>query len=75
MPRVKHTQKKVRLNLDLNATVRQSLEDLRIQTQADSLCEVVRRSIAVYGLLWSEQESGSTLVIRRKGSETEVRLI
>lgn len=53
MPRPKRGEK-VRLNLDLPPPVRERLEELRTQTNAESLAEVVRRALAVYDVLVTE---------------------
>jgi hypothetical protein len=44
----------VRLNLELAAPVRTRLERLQKRTHADSMSEVIRRAISVYGLIVEE---------------------
>ena len=59
-------QPKIRLNLDMTVEVKEQLERLRDHVHADSMGEVVRRALAVYDYLHSEQTDGSHLVIRTK---------
>lgn len=41
------------------------MEDLRDATEADTLAEVIRRSLAIYETLWRiEQEDGAKVVVR-----------
>jgi len=44
--------------------VRQRLETLRDLTEADSLTEVIRRSLAVYDFLWEERSKGGRILVR-----------
>jgi hypothetical protein len=55
--------------------VRRRLEELREETEADSLTEVIRRALAVYELLWRETRQHGELVIRRNGDEIRVALV
>jgi hypothetical protein len=48
----------------MSEEVRQKLESLREKTDADSLAEVVRKALAVYDFLWSEQAKGTKLLVR-----------
>ena len=59
-------QPKVRLNLDMTVEVKEQLERLRDHVHADSMGEVIRRALAVYDYLHSEQTDGSHVVIRSK---------
>lgn len=59
-------QPKVRLNLDMSVEVKEQIETLRDRTHADSMGEVIRRALAVYDYLHSEQADGSHLLIRTK---------
>ena len=59
-----------RLNLEMSAAVRDALERLRDRIHADSLSEVIRRSLSVYDLLAAEQAKGGELFFRyRDGKE------
>ncbi len=68
-------RKSSRLSLEMTDVTRQKLEALRDSTQADSLTEVLRRSLAVYGYLWDEKKNGATIVVRRNGAERELVLL
>jgi hypothetical protein len=54
--------------------VRDDLERIRDETCADSLGEVVRRSLAVYDLLVAEAAAGAEVILRRDG-ERRVLLV
>jgi hypothetical protein len=76
MARTPTKDQKARLTLDLLQPVRDRLEDLRRQTQADTLTEVIRRALAVYDFLWTEKAKGSRLVVKDpKGQERDVVLL
>ncbi|MCX6714194.1 MAG: ribbon-helix-helix protein, CopG family [Candidatus Uhrbacteria bacterium] len=57
MPRPKRTKERRRLNLDLTEQTRERLDRLRIQTEADSLTEVIRRALTVYEALLERSEN------------------
>ena len=64
------------MSLELSQSVRDRLERLRDTTEADSLTEVIRRSLAVYDLLINQERSGSTVVVKtREGTEQRVLLV
>jgi hypothetical protein len=76
MPRIAHTKPRIRLNLDFTEQVKAQLESVRDRSNADSMTEVLRRALAVYDFLLSEQEQGSSLFLRTKdGVEQKVPLI
>jgi hypothetical protein len=76
MPRPASTQTKTRLNLEVSSSVRDRLERLREDTEADSLTEVIRRALAIYELLWTQNSRGSQTILRLPdGSEREVLLV
>ncbi len=77
MARIARKNAKVRLNMDLPESLRLRLENLREQTEADSLSEVMRRALAVYDLLWQEKSKGAaTLIIKdQDGKERELVLL
>lgn len=62
------------MNLEMPPQVRQKLEKLS-EESGHSLSEVVRRSLAVFELLWSETQDGGTIVIRNGKKEKEVVII
>ncbi|MHC4477376.1 MAG: ribbon-helix-helix protein, CopG family [Planctomycetota bacterium] len=39
------------------------MEQLRDETDADSLVEVVRKSLAVYDYLWTQKKGGAKILI------------
>jgi uncharacterized secreted protein with C-terminal beta-propeller domain len=75
MTRPKHTEEKVRLNLDLPKSIRERIERVRTMIEADSLTEVVRRSISLFEALIEFKSEGARIIIRNKnGSEIEIYL-
>jgi hypothetical protein len=52
--------------------VRKQLENLRDQTTADSLAEVIRRALAVYDILRQATAKGGAIYIRAEDVEREV---
>lgn len=76
MPRIKRKIPKVRLNLDLPQTLKDQIEQLRYASHADSLSEVIRRSLAIYDYLVTENSAGSTIIVRHKdGTESRIALL
>ena len=64
-----------RLNLKLPQTVRDRLEELREESEAETLAEVIRRSLAVYDTLLRETQDGKEILVRdTKGNLTRVIL-
>lgn len=61
-------QAKVRINLDMPVEVKELLEQIRDETHADSMGEVMRRAVFAYAFLLGEQKTGSTVVIRAPDS-------
>ena len=51
------------------------MERLKDETEADSLTEVIRRSLALYELLWEQRKDGWETIVRRDGSERSVLII
>ena len=64
-----------RLNLQMSDSLRKRLEKLRDATEADSLAEVIRRSLATYELLHNQIEMGGRVIIRSLDGDKEVFLI
>ncbi len=75
MPRLKKDEARTRLNLELPQTARDRLEALRVETEADSLAEVIRRSLALYELLWQQQQQGVQIIARKGDEEKRVLLL
>ena len=65
-------EEKVRLTLSVNKSVKDRLELLCELTGAESLTEVIRRSLLVYEHLWSEaEEKGKKIVLRSNEGKEE----
>ena len=66
----------VRLTLAVSPDVRARMEKLRDETGADSLTEVIRRSLAVYEFLWErEQLEERLIVVDKDDEETPVHFV
>ncbi len=63
-----------RMNLEMSRRVRDRLERLSEENDL-SLSEMVRRSLAVYDLLWSEKQKGSAIVVRSSDGEKEIEFV
>lgn len=67
---------KVRINLELPAKLRERIEHVKELSEAESVSEVLRWSLAVYEFLWMEKSRSSEIVIRKKnGREAELELL
>lgn len=67
---------KVRLSLELPEKLRKRIDDVKDLSEAESISEVLRWSLAVYEYLWLEKGKGSEIVIRKKnGKEKELELL
>lgn len=66
---------KRRLNLEMSEKVSDRLENLKKVTDADSLSEVIRKSVAVYDHLWNEKSRKNAEVIVRLPDGTEEKLV
>lgn len=74
MPRPR--RRKIRFNLEVAPEVRANAELLKAATGADSLTEVVRRSLVVHLKLVTMVANGETVLIRdRNGVERELVLV
>jgi hypothetical protein len=74
MQQAKKKREACRMNLEMSRRVRDRLE--RLSEESDlTLSEVVRRSLAVYDLLWSEKQNGSTIIVRGSGGEKEIEFV
>ena len=63
------------MNLDLGRDVKKRMETLRDQTSAESLTEVVRKSLAVYDFLLTRKKKGAKLIIEDDEGKTELVLL
>jgi hypothetical protein len=59
----------------MDVEVRERLEQLRLRTKAESLTEVIRRSLAVYETLWVCKEEGQSVWIVERGEERKRELL
>jgi hypothetical protein len=50
--------------MDVPVSIKDELEALRIETESDTLTEVVRRAVRVYGLAVRAKKTGRTLLIQ-----------
>lgn len=67
---------RARLNLKMSEAVRLQMESLQQRTGADSLTEVIRRSLAYHDLIQSAKESGASVLIRYPdGTEKEIVIV
>ncbi|OXI86382.1 ribbon-helix-helix protein, CopG family [Burkholderia sp. AU33423] len=59
----------------MSVEVKEQIEALRDRTHADSMSEVIRRALALYDFLLTEQTNGGAIMIRvRDGSEKQLPL-
>lgn len=66
----------VRLNLRIRASMRDQLERVKEDAQAESLTQVLRNALVLYDALLAETKNGKTLVLRdEEGNEKEVMLV
>jgi hypothetical protein len=72
MPRLKHTEPRRRLTIELPVTVRQTLEELRDKVGADTMSEVVRRALLLYDHVLQAKKAGSKLIIKRSDGDEAV---
>ena len=57
------------------SNVRTRMEQLRDETGAHSLAEVISRSLAVYDYLWKQKKTGGKLLIKDSEGEREVVIL
>ena len=73
MSRPPSSAARVRLNLDLPISVRERMDRVREMSEADTISEVIRRSLAVYEALLGLAHEGAKIVTRKRdGMETVV---
>ena len=51
------------------------MEEIRDETGAHSLTEVISRSLAVYDFLWEQKKAGGKLIIRGIEGDREVVIL
>lgn len=62
---------KTRLSLDITPTVKQNMDRLQERISASSYVEVFRKALALLDMITSEQENGTTFLIRDKDGKIE----
>lgn len=75
MPRPPSREARVRLNLDLPVSVRERMDRVREMSEADTISEVIRRSLAVYEALLDMAHDGAKVVTRGRDGTEEVVLM
>ena len=76
MGRIKREIEYERLNLEVHPKILGRIDAIRDQTLADSRSQVIRRALAVYDLLITQQNDGNSVIVRQKnGQEREVLLV
>ena len=59
----------------MSDNVRKRLEKLRDEIDADSLAEVIRKSLATYEFLFDQTKNGGKVIIKSSSGEKEVILL
>lgn len=73
---MKNEKAKVRLNLEVPQRVRDRMNSLREMSDAESLTEVIKRSLAVYDVLLHHfKENGKVILRSEDGSEETLRIL
>lgn len=61
-----------RLNLEMPVEVRSRLEEIKDRTRADSLAEVIKRALSLYGYVMDEKQTGHKLFLRGPEGDREI---
>ena len=75
MPRTPNKLKGGRLNLEIGIEVRERMEELKNETVARSLTDVVSRALAVYEFLWTEKKKGGKILVQDDEGTRELVLL
>jgi hypothetical protein len=75
MPRMPNRLKGGRLNLEVGRDARERMEELRDDTGARSLADVVSRALAVYEYLWRQKKAGGKILIQDSEGTRELVLL
>ena len=62
----------VRINLEVSPQVRDLIKNLRDKSDATSLAEVFRKSLAIYDLILDHNAAGGKVVLESSKGEREV---
>lgn len=74
MPRLKRP-KQIRMNMTMPPDLKDRLEALRDETNAESLSEVIRRSVGVYETICKERRDYPKIVLRSEDESKEKELV
>ena len=75
MPRPSKNVPTSSLNLEMAVETRKQMEQVRDETRADSLGEVVRRALSLYKFLLAEQKTGHKIISRGLEGEKEIVIL
>ena len=76
MPRIRKRFKTNRLTLELPEPIRNRLEEMRDETMADTLSEVVRRALQLFDFVTTCSQQGAHVLVRNeKGQETDLLIL
>ena len=71
----KNKQEPIRLNLAIKPEVRSRMDALCSETSAETITELIRRSLAVYDYLWTQKKSGAKLIVQDENGQREIVLL
>ena len=75
-PNKKNPAEKVRLNLEFPSQIYNQMQEVQQRSQAASLTEVLRRSLALYDLVTEHVVSGGEIVlVNDKGEREKLRIL
>jgi hypothetical protein len=75
MPRVPNKLKGGRLNLEMGKEVRERMEELKDETGARTLTDVVSRALAVYDYLWKQKRTGGKILVQDDDGTRELVIL
>ena len=77
MTRTAQTERRVKMSIEVPETIKRLIEELRVETGADSMTEVIRRALQLYAHATRVKKvEGRTLFIRdADGTERELLLV
>lgn len=61
----------VRINLEVTPAVREQIKALRVKSDAASLAEVFRRSLAIYDMIVDVQKDGGKFILENRNGDRE----
>jgi hypothetical protein len=75
MPRTPNKLKGGRLNLEMGQEVRGRMEELKNETGARSLADVVSRALAIYDFIWKQKRAGVKILIQDNEGTRELVIL